>query len=133
MKIFNKIFLILVLVLTTLCTNPSYSTQKMDVLSQGATITAPKTHEKDFINSRNNEFSLNAINNNESSICTRRNNDNSNTNSNNASITQIKDFKNIITFNNLQLNLDDKNELALLFLLHQIQPKKVILSDLCNL
>ena len=121
MDFVKKILLILFLVLTTFSSFEANATCQIST-SNFATISAIKPIEKDFLNAKDNEFSLSAISNSTSQIANRRNNDNQNGNSENHSITLPIQFNNLITYIYNQSYLEDKNELALLLLLHQIQP-----------
>ena len=86
------------------------------------TISAPISVENDFLNSRNNEFSFSAVSNNQTIATSRRNDNNQGTSSNDEIIEPTKQEQNLITYIHNQAYLEDKNELALLLLLHQIQP-----------
>lgn len=121
MDFVKKILLILFLVLTTFSSFEANATCQIST-SNFATISAIKPIEKDFLNAKDNEFSLSAISNSTSQIANRRNNDNQNSNTNDNFVILPKQFNNLITYIYNQSYLDDKNELALLLLLHQIQP-----------
>lgn len=86
------------------------------------TISAPISIENDFLNSKNNEFSLNAVSNNQTIATSRRNDNNQGSSSNDEIIEPLKQEQKLISYIHNQAYLEDKNELALLLLLHQIQP-----------
>ena len=121
MDFIKRILLIFFLVLATFS---SFEAKSANLYSSFncTTISATKPIEKDIINSKDNEFSLSAIQNSNTQITSRRNNDNQNGNRENHSITLPIQFNNLISYIYNQSYLDDKNELALLLLLHQIQP-----------
>ena len=121
MDFIKRILLIIFLVLATFS---SFEAKSASLYSSFdcTTISATKPIEKDIINSKDNEFSLSAIQNSNTQITSRRNNDNQNGNSENHSVVLPIQFNNLISYIYNQSYLDDKNELALLLLLHQIQP-----------
>ena len=86
------------------------------------TISAPISVENDFINSKNNEFGISSTQNNQTITSRRNNNDNQGSNSDEEIIEPTKQEQNLITYIHNKAYLEDKNELALLLLLHQIQP-----------
>lgn len=121
MDFIKRILLIFVLVLATF----SFNEAKCASLSQAsniASISALKVFENDYINLKDNQVALSVLNPCQSEISLRRNNDNQNAASDNNSISVSKQFENLIIYIQNQVNLDGKNELALLLLLHQIQP-----------
>ena len=87
-----------------------------------AVICAVKPLEKDCLNSKDNEYSISALINSNSQILNRRNNDSQNGTTDNNNILTLKQFNSLISYIQNESYLDDKNELALLLLLHQIQP-----------
>lgn len=121
MDFIKRILLILFLVLTTLSCFEANAASYIGV-SNCAMMSAAKPLEKDFLNAKDNEFSLSAIQNSNLQLTSRRNNDNQNSNTNDNCIVLPKQFNNLISYIYNQTYLVDKNELALLLLLHQIQP-----------
>ena len=121
MDFIKRILLILILVLATFSFDEANSANLYDA-SKCATISTLKSFEKDLIGVKDNEFSLSAIQNSNTQLNSRRNNDNQNGTSENSTISVSKQFENIITYIHNHVDLDDKSELALLLLLHQIQP-----------
>ncbi|MBR5304118.1 MAG: hypothetical protein IKU37_04760 [Candidatus Gastranaerophilales bacterium] len=121
MDFVKKILLILFLVLITFSSFEANASCQIST-SNFATISAIKPIEKDFINSKENEFSLSAIQNVNTQITTRRNNDSNNNMPDDHIIVFAKKNNNLKIYTCNQSYLDDKNELALLLLLHQIQP-----------
>lgn len=119
MDFIKRIILIIFLVLTTLSCS-KICAQEVYV-AHNQVISALKPIEKDYINSKDNEFNISSISNSTSQISNRRSN-NSNVSNDNDIDIELKSFKNIIKYIQNQVYLDDKNELALLLLLHQIQP-----------
>ena len=87
-----------------------------------AVISAVKPLEKDCLNNKDNEYNISALINSNSQILNRRNNDSQNGTTDNNNILTLKQFNNLISYIQNESYLDDKNELALLLLLHQIQP-----------
>lgn len=69
----------------------------------------------------NDDLIIDIIQNSNTNINSRRNNSENSAN-NDIDLPNIDEFDNIISYLYNQAYLDDKNELALLFLLHQIQP-----------
>ena len=115
--------LLLILVLTTIFSLNSGNCCEISAIKHDfGTISATKTIEKDFLNSKDNEIHLSSINNNETTISSRRNMDNQTGASDDETITTPKQFNNLAIYIYNQAYLEDKNELALLLLLHQIQP-----------
>lgn len=120
MDFIKRILLILFLALTIFSCTEIQAQEFLSVNTQ--VISAIKPLEKDYINSKDNEFSLSAISNSASQILNRRNNDNQNASNDNHDVVIQKQFNNLIAYICNQAYLEDKNELALLLLLHQIQP-----------
>ena len=117
-----KALLIIFFSLTTLCANAQVEHAFIsNIINNQGTISAPRNLEKDFLSAKDNNFSLSTLSNN-SSINARRQTHEENGNSNDIFYFQTKQFNNIISYIYNQAYLEDKNELALLLLLHQIQP-----------
>jgi hypothetical protein len=121
MDYIKRILLIFILVLATFLGFEAKCAE-LSSTSNCLTISASKTFEKDFINSKENEFSLSAIQNVNTQITTRRNNDSNDNMPDDHIIVFAKKNNNLNIYTCNQSYLDDKNELALLLLLHQIQP-----------
>lgn len=122
MDYIKRLLLIFTLVLATLSCNEIQAQEYISVDSC-AVITSSRQFEKDFLKSKESELSVYALNNSASSFLKRRNNGSSDiSDDNNATTPEIKQFNNLITYIHDELYLEDKNELALLLLLHQIQP-----------
>lgn len=120
MDFIKRILLILFLVLTTFSCVQVKAQESLHV--DNAVISAVKPLEKDCLNSKDNEYNISALINSNSQILNRRNNDSQNGTTNDNSILLLKQFNNLISYIQNESYLDDKNELALLLLLHQIQP-----------
>ena len=117
-----KAILFIFLSLTTLSANAFVNENfSINQIHSLGSISAPKNLEKDFLSTKDNNFSIGATTTN-SSINARRQHNEENSTSDNAILIQQKQFNNLIEYIYNQAYLDDKNELALLLLLHQIQP-----------
>lgn len=122
MDYIKRLLLIFTLVLTTLSCN-EIQAQEFISVDSCAVITSNRQIEKDFLKSEESELSAYAINNSASTFLKRRNNGSSDiSDDNNAATPEIKQFSNLIAYIQDESYLEDKNELALLLLLHQIQP-----------
>ena len=121
MDFIKRILLILILVLTIF--SCAQIEAKEYILSVNTpSISAYKTNENEFIKNRENIYCLSAISNSTSQIASRRNNDNQNGTLDGNNIVISKQFNNLIEYIYNQAYLEDKNELALFLLFHQIQP-----------
>ena len=121
MDLIKRILLIFILVFTIFSSFEANATGQFSN-SYCATISAIKPLEKNYINSKNNQLNLSVIQNSSCQLTSRRNNDNQTCNANDNIVAQLKQFNNLISYIYTREYLDDKNELALLLLLHQIQP-----------
>ena len=123
MKLFKNIFLIVVLVLTTLCNQATLGAEQAHSANSKNTITLSAIHKENQINSKNNEFSINAINNNETTLSNRRNDNNQNSNNtNNENVAIASNFDNLLEYIYSYNYLENNSQLALRFLLFQMQP-----------
>lgn len=98
------------------CCEMSPIDSKCDVISASIAL------DNDVLNSKNNEFNLNSIQNNQIISTSRRKGDSQNSSKDETIIESPKQTQCLISYIDRQAYLEDKNELALLFLLHQIQP-----------
>jgi len=123
MKLFKNIFLILVLVLTTFCNQVTFGAEQARCTNSKNTITISTTHKENRINSKNNKFSINAIDNNETTLSNRRNDNNQNSNNtNNENVITTSNFDNLLEYIYSYNYLENNSQLALRFLLFQMQP-----------
>lgn len=119
---FLKRVLLIFALTTILSLNSANCCEILSIKHLEGAISAPISVQDDFINSRNNEFSINAVQNNQTITSRRNNNDNQGSSDSEEIIEPTKQEQNLITYIHNKAYLEDKNELALLLLLHQIQP-----------
>ena len=121
MDFIKKIILIAVLVFATF----SFQEVSCAEIKSNATqtISALRHNEKDLINNKENNFSISSVQTSNTTINSRRKN---NTQANGGNIVLFLENNSSLEFlisriqNNL--HLENKNELALLFLKHQVHP-----------
>jgi len=121
MDFIKRILLIFVLVLTTF----SFADVSANELSSNSSvvITSINSIERQYLNTTGKECAISMTENNSASIIQRRSgNSNQAQNSETPDIPKIKQFNELISYIHNKSYLEDKNELALLLLLHQIQP-----------
>lgn len=121
MDFIKKIILISFIVLTTFCINCANCEENAVNSSCSELISAHVVLENDFINSKDNEFSLSAVNNSETIVSKRKNKDNQFGN-NPYNFVLIKNNENLISYLYLKDYLESNSELALQLLLFQMQP-----------
>ena len=115
--------LVFILALTTILSLNSANCAEISTSKiHHATISSIKFVENDILNSKDNEYNLTSTQNNQTLSSSRRNKDNQGSSSNDNLIEPTKQKQTLISYIHNQAYLDDKNELALLLLLHQIQP-----------
>lgn len=121
MDFIKNIILILFLVLATFCANPASCEENADYSRSCELVGVHVLLENDFINSKDDEFSISAVNNSETIASKRKNNDNYG--SNNAhNITSFNKSDNLISYLYTKESLEYNSELALQLLLFQMQP-----------
>ena len=121
MDCIKRIFLILVLVLTTFSFTSAHSAELIN--ESNVVITSANPIDKHFIDTTQNTCTISVIENSSASIIQRRSGgSNQPQNSETLDIPELKQFDKLIKYIYEKACLDDKNELALLLLLHQIQP-----------
>ena len=118
MDLIKRLFLIFILVFAIFSFNSANCNEI--VSADCAFISSIQAQDKILLN-QNDDLIIDIIQNSNTNINSRRNNS-ENTANNDANLVEIDNFDNIISYLYNQVYLDDKNELALLFLLHQIQP-----------
>ena len=122
MDFLKKLLLILALVLTTFLPNEGYCAQQIHIYQHSA-ISSLSAKQNDILESKNNNFYLEIANtSNQSLLSSRRNNDNQNSNSNNETVSLTKQNDSLTSYVNKVKYLENNSELALRFLLFQMQP-----------
>lgn len=122
MDFLKRLLVFIFFALTIFSTNCSLAIENISSCEKSTTISAPKALEHVFLNSKENEFNISACTNSESFINSRRDEENSSTSFDN--ITLLNSFlkSNVISCQNNNIDLNSNSELALLFLLFELQP-----------
>lgn len=121
MDFIKNIILILFIALATFCANPANCEEAVNSSCNCEMGAVHVVLENDFINSKDNEFSISAVNNCESIVSKRKSNDNhGGNNANNIALLNKSD--NLISYLYTKDYLEYNSELALQLLLFQMQP-----------
>ncbi len=118
MDLIKKIFLIFALVLTALLFNCANCNEVVNI---DCSYISSFQSQKQILLNPNSELSIDVVQNSNATINNRRNHSENSTNDN-VALLKINEFNNVSSYLYNMAYLEDKNELALLFLLHQIQP-----------
>jgi len=121
MDFIKRILLILILVLATFSFSEA-NCASIAMPSCECVLSGGEKSSKGFLNTKENELTLNVAQNSSTSINSRRNNNSESNIDDDFVAPSLKQFDNTISYIYTKGFLDDKNELALLLLLHQIQP-----------
>lgn len=122
MDFLKRLLVFIFFALTIFSSNCSFATENISSFEKSTIISAPKAIEHIFLNSKENEFNISACSGNETFLNLRRDEENTSTSFDRAVFLNSFFNNNLLVYKNIDINLNSNSELALLFLLFELQP-----------
>lgn len=122
MDFFKRLLVFIFFALTIFSSNCSFAVENISSCEKSIIISAPKAIEHVFLNSKENEFNISACSGSETFLNSRRDEENTSASFDKAVFSSLFLNNDLLVHKNIDINLNGNSELALLFLLFELQP-----------